>query len=83
MLKIYLQRQIRKTEGKRKGMRMKHPDTCQDVVGEALDSSKVSVEESVSPIIFDDNPSSSLCCMSMMGQSESSCSHVAVDVTKL
>ncbi|KAL6212457.1 hypothetical protein ACLB2K_017677 [Fragaria x ananassa] len=77
------QKQKSKAGGKRKGMRLKHPDTCQDVVGEALDSSKVSVEESVSPIVFDDNPSSSLCSMSMMGQSESSCSDVAVDATKL
>ncbi|KAL6216597.1 hypothetical protein ACLB2K_009818 [Fragaria x ananassa] len=70
------QKQKRKAGGKRKGMRLKHPDTCQDVVGEAL-------EESVSPIVFDDNPSSSLCSMSMMGQSKSSCSDVAVDATKL
>lgn len=76
----HLQTKKRMTRGKRRGMRLKHPDTS---VGEALDSSKVSVGEIVSPIIFDDNPSSSLSCMSMMGQSESSSSDVAADATKL
>ncbi|KAM5565715.1 hypothetical protein ABKV19_019632 [Rosa sericea] len=73
------EKQKRATRGKRKGMGLKHSVESQDVVGGSLDSSKVSVEEIVSPIIFDDNPSSSLCCMSMMGQSESSSSDVAAD----
>ncbi|XP_062019683.1 uncharacterized protein LOC133736263 isoform X2 [Rosa rugosa] len=73
------EKQKRTTQGKRKGMRQKDSNESQEVVGGALDSSKVSVEEIVSPIIFDDNPSSSLCCMSMMGQSESSSSDVAAD----
>ncbi|XP_050365714.1 uncharacterized protein LOC126784284 [Argentina anserina] len=77
------EKQKRKTGGKRKGICVNDSVTSQDTVGEALGSSKVSVEESVSPIIFDDNPSSVLCCMSMMGQSESSCSDVAVDATKV
>ncbi|XP_008220236.1 PREDICTED: uncharacterized protein LOC103320344 isoform X2 [Prunus mume] len=72
----------RKAEGKRKGMRLKHPVTSQGYVVEALESSKVSVGEIVSPVNFDGNTGSSLCCMSMMGQSESSSSDVAADAIK-
>ncbi|KAH0988484.1 hypothetical protein GBA52_015661 [Prunus armeniaca] len=72
----------RKAEGKRKGMRLKHPVTSQGYVVEALESSKVSVGEIVSPVNFDGNRGSSLCCMSMMGQSESSSSDVAADAIK-
>ncbi|KAL6296244.1 hypothetical protein ACE6H2_004386 [Prunus campanulata] len=72
----------RKAEGKRKGMRLKHPVTSQGYVVEALESSKVSVGEIVSPVNFDGNTGSSLCCTSMMGQSESSSSAVAADAIK-
>ncbi|BBG95231.1 S-adenosyl-L-methionine-dependent methyltransferases superfamily protein [Prunus dulcis] len=72
----------RKAEGKKKGMRLKHPVTSQGYVVEALESSKVSVGKIVSPVNFDGNTGSSLCCMSMMGQSESSSSDVAADAIK-
>ncbi|KAI5354465.1 hypothetical protein L3X38_007360 [Prunus dulcis] len=72
----------RKAEGKRKGMRLKHPVTSQGYVVEALEYSKVSVGKIVSPVNFDGNTGSSLCCMSMMGQSESSSSDVAADAIK-
>ncbi|ONI33587.1 hypothetical protein PRUPE_1G434300 [Prunus persica] len=72
----------RKAEGKRNGMRLKHPVTSQGYVVEALESSKVSVGKIVSPVNFDGNTGSSLCCMSMMGQSESSSSDVAADAIK-
>ncbi|XP_048436779.1 trimethylguanosine synthase-like isoform X2 [Pyrus x bretschneideri] len=67
----------RKTEGKRKGMRLKQTDSSLDVVGGAMEPSKVSEGDTVSPMIFDGNTSSSLCCLPMMGQSESSSSDVA------
>ncbi|KAM1224357.1 hypothetical protein ACFX2G_044223 [Malus domestica] len=47
-----------------------------------MESSKVSEGEIVSPIIFDGNTSTSLCCFPVMGPSESSSSGVAADVTK-
>ncbi|TQD69932.1 hypothetical protein C1H46_044536 [Malus baccata] len=67
---------------KRKGMRLKQPDCSQDVVRGAMESSKVSEGEIVSPIIFDGHTSTSLCCFPVMGPSESSSSGVAADVTK-
>lgn len=78
----HLQKRNRKAEGKRNGMRLKHPVTSQGYVVEALESSKVSVGKIVSPVNFDGNTGSSLCCMSMMGQSESSSSDVAADAIK-
>ncbi|KAM1773831.1 hypothetical protein ACFX12_043276 [Malus domestica] len=71
-----------KDRRKRKGMRLKQPDCSQDVVRGAMESSKVSEGEIVSPIIFDGNTSTSLCCFPVMGPSESSSSGVAADVTK-
>lgn len=67
--------------GKRKGCgtRMKHSNSHQDIKDEELELSKVSEGEIVSPTIFHDNTSSSLCSMSMLGQSESSNYDVAVD----
>ncbi|KAM2066707.1 hypothetical protein COP2_044425 [Malus domestica] len=47
-----------------------------------MESSKVSEGEIVSPIIFDGNTSTFLCCFPVMGPSESSSSGVAADVTK-
>ena len=64
--------------GKRKGTRSKHSNSHQDIEDEELELSKVSEGEIVSPI-FHDNTSSSLCSMSMLGQSESSNYDVAVD----
>ncbi|GAV89828.1 Methyltransf_15 domain-containing protein, partial [Cephalotus follicularis] len=43
---------------------------------------KVSEVEIVSPSVFHGNSSNSLCCMSMLGESESSYCDVAVDVSK-
>lgn len=65
--------------GKIKGTHMKHSKSHQDIEDEALELSKVSEGEIVSPTIFHDNTSSSLCSMSMLGQSESSNYDVAVD----
>ncbi|KAM1312823.1 hypothetical protein ACFX2F_016932 [Malus domestica] len=67
----------RKTEGRRKGMRLKQTDSSLDVVRGAMEPSKVSEGETVSPMIFNGSTSSSLCCLPVMGQSESSSSDVA------
>ncbi|TQE06009.1 hypothetical protein C1H46_008319 [Malus baccata] len=67
----------RTKEGRREGMRLKQTDSSLDVVGGAIEPSKVSEGDVVSPTIFDGSTSSSLCCMPMMGQSESSSSDVA------
>ncbi|XP_070669619.1 uncharacterized protein [Malus domestica] len=67
----------RTKEGRREGMRLKQTDSSLDVVGGAMEPSKVSEGDVVSPTIFDGSTSSSLCCMPMMGQSESSSSDVA------
>lgn len=72
-----LQKRSGKTKGKRKGMRQKHTDTCQDTLGEAVESSKVSVSEITSSSVFHDNASDPVCCTSLVGQSESSHSDVA------
>ncbi|XP_015884275.3 uncharacterized protein LOC107419946 isoform X1 [Ziziphus jujuba] len=57
-----------KTKTKRKSICQKHSES----LGEALESSEVSVEEIVSPSIFTGSTSTSLCCISMVGQSEAS-----------
>jgi trimethylguanosine synthase len=67
-------------KGKRKGTRVKHSNSHQDIEDKAIELSQVSEGEIVSPIIFHDNASSSLCTMTMLGQSESSNYGVAVDV---
>ncbi|XP_059454311.1 uncharacterized protein LOC132184626 isoform X2 [Corylus avellana] len=67
-------------KAKRKGTRVKHSNNHQDIEDKAIELSQVSEGEIVSPIIFHDNTSSSLCSMTMLGQSESSNYGVAVDV---
>lgn len=67
-------------KGKRKGARMKHSNSHQDMEDGAFELSKVSGEEIASPSSFHDNTSSSLCCVSLLGQSESSNYDVAADV---
>lgn len=52
------------------------------VQGETQEISRVSEVENVSSSISNDNTGISLCCMSMLGQCELSCSDVAVDVTE-
>ena len=66
-------------KAKRKGTRVKHSYNHQDIEDKAIELSQVSEGEIVSPIIFHDNTSSSLCSMTMLGQSESSNYGVAVD----
>ncbi|KAJ7958164.1 Trimethylguanosine synthase [Quillaja saponaria] len=68
--------------GKRKGAHKKNQHRFQNFMDEAPEFSKVSVEEVVFPTKFHDKTSSSLCCMSMLGKSESSYCDVAVDVNK-
>lgn len=67
-------------KGKRKGTRKKQSNSHTNVVDGAIEICEVSEGEIVSPTIFHDNMSSSLCSMSMLGQSESSNYDVAVDV---
>ncbi|XP_035541998.1 uncharacterized protein LOC108979557 isoform X4 [Juglans regia] len=67
-------------KGKRKGTRMKQSNSHTNIVDGAIEICKVSEGEIVSPTIFHDNTSSSLCSMTMLGQSESSNYDVAVDV---
>lgn len=67
-------------KGERKGTRVKHSKSHQDIEDKAFKLSQVSEGVIVSPIIFHDNTSSSLCSMTMLGQSESSNYGVAVDV---
>ncbi|XWS21204.1 hypothetical protein CRYUN_Cryun30bG0035300 [Craigia yunnanensis] len=69
------------TISKKKGARPKRSHGHKDTE-ETLKFSKVSEMEIVSPSIFHDNSSSSLCCMSMLGQSESSYHDVAVAVNE-
>ncbi|TKY57821.1 Trimethylguanosine synthase [Spatholobus suberectus] len=57
-------------KGKNKGKRSKHPHTCHNPVDETL--YEVSGEEIASSAKFHDKTSSSLSCISMLGQSESS-----------
>ncbi|XP_020206108.1 uncharacterized protein LOC109791250 isoform X2 [Cajanus cajan] len=64
-------------KGKKKGKRSKHPHTCHNPVDET--QHKVSGEEEASPSKFHDKTSSSLSCMSMLGQSESSYCDDAID----
>ncbi|KAK7383140.1 hypothetical protein VNO78_28811 [Psophocarpus tetragonolobus] len=66
------------TKGKKKGVRSKHPDTCQNSVHETL--YEVSGEEIVSSAEFHDKASSSLPCMSLPGQSEYSYCEGAMDI---
>ncbi|XVF36287.1 hypothetical protein REPUB_Repub19eG0045100 [Reevesia pubescens] len=66
---------------KKKGVRPKHPHGHTDTE-EVLEFSKVSEMEIESPSIFHDNSSSSFCCMSMLGRSESSNHDVAVAVNE-
>lgn len=70
---INLQTRKGKTKSKRKSIRQKNSDS----LGEVLESSKVSEEEIISPTIFSGTTSSSLCCISMVDQSEASYCNVA------
>ncbi|XWS24232.1 hypothetical protein CRYUN_Cryun28dG0083200 [Craigia yunnanensis] len=65
----------------KKGVRPKHSHGHKDTE-EALEFSQVSEMEIESPSIFHDSSSSSFCCMSMLGQSESSYHDVAVAANK-
>ena len=69
------------TISKKKGIRPKHSHGHKDTE-QTLEFSEVSETEIVSPSIFHDNSSSSLCCMSMLGRSESSYHDVAVAVNE-
>lgn len=67
------------TSGKRKGSHMKHSQSHKETMEEMLEYSKVSEQEMIFPTNFHDTKGKSLCCMSMLGQSESSHYDVAVD----
>ncbi|KAJ0086811.1 hypothetical protein Patl1_08935 [Pistacia atlantica] len=74
-----LQKRNGMTGGKRKVSRMKHSQSHKETMDEMLELSKVSEQEMEFPTIFHDTTGNSLCCMSMLGQSESSHYDVAVD----
>lgn len=65
--------------GKRKGTRLKLSHGHKEAKDEALETTKVSEVEIVSPTVLHDNTTDSLCCMSILGQSESYCYDVAVN----
>lgn len=75
IIDFVLQKMNGKTKSKRKSICQKHSES----LGEALESSKVSVEENVSSSIFTGSTSSSLCCLSIVDQSEASYCDVAVE----
>ncbi|KAL3514487.1 hypothetical protein ACH5RR_027204 [Cinchona calisaya] len=68
-----------RTRGKRKDPKKKTFDSCKDINLEILDSIKVSEGENTSPTIVDDKKNTSLCSMSILGQSEPSCSSIAAN----
>lgn len=65
-------------KGKKKGARSKQPRTCSNPVDETLN--EVSAEEVISLAKFHDKTNSSLSCISMLGQSESSYCDGAAEV---
>ena len=69
-------------KGKRKSKQMKHPHCDKQIEDGVLEFPKVSEGDIVSPTVFHDKTSNSLCCMSMLGKSEFSCCDIAVDVNK-
>lgn len=66
--------------GKSKDSNKKHLRTNAENENAVPSSIKVSEQEITSPTIIHDNMSNSLCCISLPGQSASSCCDVAVDV---
>ncbi|KAF8410072.1 hypothetical protein HHK36_002594 [Tetracentron sinense] len=70
------------TKGKRRGTRVKQPSGQKESEEKVLEVSRVSEGEVVSPIVFNDNTNISLCCISTLGQSETSYCNVAADVCK-
>ncbi|KAJ9674394.1 hypothetical protein PVL29_023757 [Vitis rotundifolia] len=69
-------------KGKMKSKQMKHPHCDKQIRDGVLEFPKVSEGDIVSPTVFHDKTSISLCCMSMPGKSEFSCCDIAVDVNK-
>ncbi|KAK0575594.1 hypothetical protein LWI29_003384 [Acer saccharum] len=69
-------------KGKRKSTRTKHSHHLEETMDEVPEFSDVNEAEMVYPNVLPDNASDSLCCMSMLGQSESSHYDVAVDVSE-
>ncbi|GMN35147.1 hypothetical protein TIFTF001_005121 [Ficus carica] len=69
-----------RTKGKRKGIQQKHTDNCRDTLGQAVESSKASVGEIIFCSMFHENTSDLFCCMSLVGQSKSSCCNVAAGI---
>ncbi|XP_011029813.1 PREDICTED: uncharacterized protein LOC105129425 isoform X2 [Populus euphratica] len=67
-------------KSKRKGARLKPSRSHKEAKEEALEFTQVSGLEIVSPSVLNDSTSNSLCCMSMMGQSESCFYDVAVGI---
>ncbi|CAI8606490.1 unnamed protein product [Vicia faba] len=65
-------------KSKKKRVRSKHPRTCNDPVDEDLN--EVNTEEVISPAKFHDKNNSSVSCISMLGQSETSYCDGAVEV---
>lgn len=58
-----LQKKSGRTNGKRKGTRQKHRDNSQDTMDEAVETSKLSMGEIMSPPMFHGNTTVSLCSM--------------------
>ncbi|KAB5526686.1 hypothetical protein DKX38_020533 [Salix brachista] len=69
-------------KNKRKGARLKHSCCHKEAKEEALEFTQVSGLEIVSNSVLNDSTSNSLCCMSMMGQSESCFYDVAVGINE-
>ncbi|CAI0558124.1 unnamed protein product [Linum tenue] len=68
-------------KGKRKGAVMKHAHNHDTTANESLKVSKVSEAGTVSPTVLHDNESNSICCISMLGTSESCYYDVSVDTS--
>ncbi|KAJ4701744.1 Trimethylguanosine synthase [Melia azedarach] len=70
------------TRKNRKATRLKHSHCHKETKDEVVEVSKASEMEMVFPSVFNDTTSNSLCCMSILGENESSQYDVAVDVNE-
>lgn len=69
-------------KGKRESKQTKHP-YCDKKIGNGVpEFPEVSEGDIVSPTVFHDKTSNSLCCMPVLGKSEFSCCDIAVDANK-
>lgn len=70
------------TKGKWKDPKKKDLYSCKDIKLEILDSFKVSEGGNASPTILDDKKNTSICSMSILGQSEAPCSGIATNTNQ-